>query len=85
MTDFPEPWQLYPMPAEQVAKIQAHIDRMASRKAVTDVIAVLQDDARWRAWYRDNVERLDEIDVDMSFAEAAAHYLRDELLGEDAQ
>lgn len=33
MTEFPEPWQLYPMPPEQVAKIRAYIARMVEQEA----------------------------------------------------
>jgi hypothetical protein len=31
--DLPEPWQLYPMPPEQVRKIQAHIDAQVERQS----------------------------------------------------
>lgn len=33
MTDLPEPWQLYPMPPEQVAKIRAAVARMVEQEA----------------------------------------------------
>jgi hypothetical protein len=33
MIDLPEPWQLYPMPPEQVRKIEAHIARVADQEA----------------------------------------------------
>lgn len=33
MTNLPEPWQLYPMPPEQVAKIRKHISRMVEQEA----------------------------------------------------
>lgn len=33
MTNLPEPWQLYPMPPEQVAKIREHIARMVEQES----------------------------------------------------
>lgn len=33
MIDLPDPWQLYPMPPEQVAKIRAHIARAVEQES----------------------------------------------------
>lgn len=43
-------------------------------EAVAATLAADGDD--YGEWYRDNVERLDEIDEDMTHAEVVAHYLR---------
>jgi hypothetical protein len=39
VTTLPEPWQLYPMPAEQVSAIQQHIARQAEVAVQRDRIA----------------------------------------------
>lgn len=40
----------------------------------------LADDDRFQQWYRANVEALDEIDEDMTYAAIVAHYLTEVIL-----
>jgi hypothetical protein len=44
-------------------------------------IKLLDDEERFGAWYRLNVERLDDIDDDMTYAAIVRHYLSDIVAG----
>lgn len=62
MTDLPEPWQLYPMPAEQTAAIQRHIEARIGQAAT-----------RTRGQVADEIKAAlaeDEADDDVSSGEA---------------
>lgn len=53
---------------------------LAVRALRDHVLDVLADDERYEDWYRANVERLDEIDEDMTHAAVVAHYLVEVVL-----
>ena len=57
ITNLPEPWQLYPMPPEQVAAVERHIERQAAAAVDRDrdrLIALLRDAAAGRREYAVN-------------------------------
>ena len=74
MADFPEPWQLYPMPPEQVGKIRDYIERreqVVAERAVRNLtvyVAMIED------------RHTDPDPVLFSTAEAAIEHARTEAL-----